>query len=76
MLLATPISWEGILEQYVGRLHRDFPGKNTVTVYDYVDQQIPVFKAMYKRRLRTYTKLGYQISSNDTDSSQAQLSLV
>lgn len=60
--LATPVSWSGILEQYVGRLHRDYSGKDRVFVYDYVDGDVPVFYAMYKKRLKTYKNIGYNIS--------------
>ena len=30
MMLATPIAWQGNVEQYSGRLHRDFEGKQDV----------------------------------------------
>ncbi|WP_249139319.1 hypothetical protein [Bradyrhizobium japonicum] len=37
LLLALPISWKGTLAQYVGRLHRLYPAKREVVVYDYVE---------------------------------------
>ena len=40
LFLATPVSWKGVVEQYAGRLHRDYPGKNDVFIYDYVDSLI------------------------------------
>ena len=30
MMLATPIAWQGNVEQYSGRLHRDYEGKQDV----------------------------------------------
>lgn len=32
-------------------------------VYDYVDANIPMLERMYKKRLKTYVKLGYEIGS-------------
>ncbi|MBE6416903.1 MAG: DEAD/DEAH box helicase [Akkermansiaceae bacterium] len=63
LLLATPISWAGNVEQYAGRLHRDFDGKQDVMIYDYVDMRVRVFDRMYTKRLRTYKKIGYSIYS-------------
>ena len=40
------VSWKGTVEQYAGRLHRDYPGKKDVFIYDYVDSHIPVFDSM------------------------------
>jgi len=60
-----PISWKGTLQQYVGRLHRQYRGKQEVRVYDYVDQNLPVLRKMYDRRLRGYKAIGYEIVSND-----------
>lgn len=61
LMLAAPISFPGRLEQYVGRLNRDYEGKTEVIVYDYVDSHIPVFNNMYLKRLRTYKKIGFRI---------------
>lgn len=59
LMIAEPISWEGIVVQYSGRLHREYEGKKEVLVYDYVDTSIPMLDRMYKKRLKTYAKLGY-----------------
>ena len=64
LMLAAPVSFPGRLEQYVGRLHRDYVGKKDVIVYDYIDAHIRVFENMYSKRLRTYKKLGYSLISN------------
>lgn len=59
LFLAMPISWSGTLSQYVGRLHRDYPGKSSVMIYDYADIHVRMLENMYKKRLRGYAKLGY-----------------
>ena len=61
LMLAAPVSFGGRLEQYVGRLHRDYEGKKDVMVYDYIDSHIKVFENMYLKRLRTYRRLGYSV---------------
>src|SRR5258706_4297906 len=61
LFLAMPISWRGTLQQYVGRLHRLHDNKREVIVYDYVDDCVPVFSAMFSKRVRGYEAVGYQI---------------
>ncbi len=61
MMLAAPIAWEGNVEQYAGRLHRDYEGKREVIIYDYVDIRVRVFDRMYAKRLRTYKRIGYSL---------------
>jgi len=68
LLLASPYSWEGVITQYSGRLHREIEGKDDVVVYDYVDTSVPMLERMYKKRLKTYAKLGYEIA--DTPEAQ------
>ncbi len=63
MLLAAPIAWEGNVEQYAGRLHRDYDGKQETVIYDYVDVHVQVLEKMYHKRLRAYKKIGYEIGS-------------
>jgi superfamily II DNA or RNA helicase len=62
LLLAMPISWKGKLAQYVGRLHRQYAGKNEVIVYDYVDIHVAVLERMYHKRIVGYREIGYNIS--------------
>lgn len=64
LILGTPISDPSLVEQYVGRLNRDYPGKKNVVVYDYVDSHIYSFDNMYRKRLKTYKKIGYRIASD------------
>ena len=63
LMLAAPVSFPGRLEQYVGRLNRDYPGKKDVMVYDYIDSHMYYFNKMYTKRLRTYKKMGFEILS-------------
>jgi superfamily II DNA or RNA helicase len=70
LMLAAPVSFAGRLEQYVGRLNRDYPGKESVTVYDYIDSHIGYFNNMYLRRLRTYKNIGFHITSNKAPDKQ------
>jgi len=64
LFMATPVSGENVVEQYVGRLNRDYEGKENVIVYDYVDSQIPKFDKMYAARLKAYKKIGYELCVN------------
>lgn len=64
LMLAAPVSFAGRLEQYIGRLNRDYEGKQDVIVYDYVDSHIRVFDNMYAKRLRAYKRIGFQLISN------------
>jgi superfamily II DNA or RNA helicase len=70
LMLTTPIAWQGNVEQYAGRLHRDFEGKQDVIIYDYVDSHIRVLERMYHKRLRAYKKIGYEICMTLTDKKQ------
>lgn len=63
LMLASPVSFAGRLEQYAGRLNRDYEGKKDVIIFDYIDFHIPVFDRMYQKRLRTYRKIGFRIFS-------------
>ena len=64
LIMATPISWRGIVEQYAGRLNRDYAGKKDVLIYDYVDSHIDKFDRMYGKRLKAYKQIGYRICTN------------
>lgn len=64
LFLTLPVSWKGTIAQYAGRLHREYPGKKEVRIYDYIDIRVPMCDVMYKRRLRGYASVGYQIKSN------------
>jgi len=60
LFMATPVSFCGVVEQYAGRLNRDYAGKENVIIYDYVDNHIPMFNNMYMKRLKAYKQIGYE----------------
>lgn len=64
LFLVLPVSWKGIIAQYAGRLHRKYPGKKEVLIYDYIDIRVPMCDVMYRRRLQGYASVGYQIQSD------------
>jgi len=59
LFLAMPVSWKGTLVQYTGRLHRLHPGKSEVSIFDYVDRDVPMLLRMFEKRLRGYRAIGY-----------------
>ena len=61
LFMAMPVSFRSVVEQYAGRLNRDYDGKDKVIVYDYVDSNIPMFDNMYAKRLRAYKQIGYEV---------------
>ncbi len=77
LFMATPVSGENVVEQYVGRLNRDYDGKKNVIVYDYVDRHIPKFDKMYAARLKAYKKIGYELCvSMDGEKRKANASII
>lgn len=62
LILALPISWEGTLQQYVGRLHRDHTGKADVRIYDYAELDHPQLTRMWEKRQRGYHAMGYRVA--------------
>ncbi|MCJ7771597.1 MAG: helicase, partial [Desulfobacterales bacterium] len=61
LFLTLPISWKGTIAQYAGRLHRFHYNKKDVRIYDYIDPNVPMLERMYKRRLRGYHAIGYDV---------------
>jgi very-short-patch-repair endonuclease len=61
LFLALPVSWQGTIAQYVGRLHRLYEHKREVRVYDYADLDVPMMSRMFDRRCRGYKAVGYTI---------------
>lgn len=59
LFLTMPIAWKGNVEQYAGRLHREYEGKSEVCIYDYVDIRVPLCDSMYRKRLKGYARAGY-----------------
>ena len=65
LFLASPIAGKNMVNQYTGRLHRDFENKQDVQVYDYIDIRVPVCESMYRKRLKGYASIGYRIRNNE-----------
>ena len=70
LILTLPISWEGSLQQYAGRLHRAHVHKSDILIYDYVEQDHPQLARMWQKRQRGYRAMGYKLESD-----QAQFNL-
>ena len=66
LIMAMPVSWKSVVEQYAGRLNRDYEGKASVIIYDYVDSHISMFEKMYHKRLKAYKQIGYDICAGNT----------
>ena len=73
LFLAMPISWKGTLQQYAGRLHRLYDGKNEVQVYDYVDIHVPMLERMYGKRLKGYASIGYRAKGESISGAPADI---
>lgn len=70
LFLPMPISWKGVLQQYVGRLHRDYPEKSEVRVYDYVDKHVPIFMNMHEKRVAGFASMGYIAEGKEAKTSE------
>ena len=67
LFLAMPVSFQGRIVQYAGRLHREFPGKSEVLIFDYLDYKLQLANSMYRKRSSGYREMGYDIrESNDS----------
>ena len=67
LFLTMPISWQGTLAQYAGRLHRLHEGKRQVRVYDYIDSKSEMLERMYQKRQKGYASLGYVVGTDMAD---------
>lgn len=72
LFIALPVSYPNIVQQYTGRLHRDYQGKTEVRVYDYIDIHVPTLANMYGRRLKCYAPIGYAQQVDDALTSNPQ----
>ena len=67
LFLTFPIGWKGVVQQYMGRIHRLHAGKDEVRVYDYVDTQVPILATSFKRRAKSYRRMGYEVRGEESD---------
>ncbi len=72
LMLAAPVAYKGLLDQYVGRISRDYAGKKNIYVYDYVDSHIRIFDSQYNKRLAAYRQLGFHVASPDSEKQSAK----
>ncbi len=61
MILATPLSFEGRMIQYAGRIHRQVDGKTNARIVDFIDYSNAMLVKMYRSRVKAYKKMGYSI---------------
>lgn len=60
LFLTMPVSWKGTRVQYAGRLHRSYPGKDGVQIFDYFDSAVRVLARMFEKRRRGYAAMEYR----------------
>ncbi len=72
LFMTTPVRGSQIVEQYAGRLNRDYDGKKDVLIYDYVDGHILQFDNMYHQRLRAYRQIGYELYTKEKENPKKQ----
>ncbi len=65
LILAMPLSFKGRLIQYAGRLHRTHAGKASARIYDYLDDNHALTRAMFQRRSIGYRQMGYRVEMDD-----------
>lgn len=65
LIFSTPLSFEGRLIQYAGRIHRESEDKKFAQIIDFVDSYSAMFLKMYRGRVSTYRKMGYRIHEDE-----------
>jgi superfamily II DNA or RNA helicase len=65
LIFSTPLSFEGRLIQYAGRIHRESEDKKSAQIIDFVDSYSAMFLKMYRGRISTYRKMGYRIHEDE-----------
>ena len=61
LFITLPIAWKGVLAQYAGRIQREWSKKDSIQVFDYLDN-FPTLKRMFAKREKGYKALGYKIN--------------
>jgi len=56
IIFTMPISYEGRMVQYLGRIGRR--GQKCLAI-DFIDGQVPMLKSSFSKRLKAYKKMGY-----------------
>lgn len=65
LILTLPISWDGTLQQYAGRLHREHASKSDILIHDYVELDNPQLSRMWEKRQRGYRAMGYRVDVHE-----------
>lgn len=71
LILTLPISWEGTLQQYAGRLHREHVTKTNILIHDYVELEHRQLSRMWEKRQRGYRAMGYRIEQHQPQNALA-----
>jgi superfamily II DNA or RNA helicase len=61
LILAYPIRNQDALRQYVGRIIRTYPTKESPQVHDFHDIRVPVLIRQYRDRVSVYRSSGYDV---------------
>lgn len=64
VILGMPIGYEGRLLQVIGRTVRTAEGKESATVYDFVDVNVGVLVASFRKRIGVYQSLGIKFEGS------------
>ncbi|MCL2746380.1 MAG: DEAD/DEAH box helicase family protein, partial [Coriobacteriia bacterium] len=72
LFIAAPVSWKGRLQQFVGRLNREYQDKSLLQIYDYVDIGVRPAESMYFKRLKHYRAQDYQIIESGQVKSESE----
>lgn len=70
LFLTSPVSGKPLVDQFLGRINRDYKYKKSAIVYDYVDSHVHYFNNMYKKRLSAYRKIGFDVITGIVDNKQ------
>lgn len=76
LILTLPISWEGTLQQYAGRLHREHSSKTDILIHDYVELDNLQLSRMWEKRQRGYRAMGYRVETNQVKTAVGQQQLL
>lgn len=61
IFLTTPISFDGRLVQYIGRILRFMEGKEKAKIYDYLDDRVPMLRRSFNKRKKGYRHMGIKM---------------
>lgn len=64
LVLATPTRNKVIVQQSIGRIQRQAPGKTSALILDFVDARTPQLKAQYRQRRALYRNMQIDIQED------------